>query len=47
MGWLTPRRMRVLTVTGFVVATLGSSVTLSGSTAPAQDRPALPAHVAR
>jgi hypothetical protein len=30
--WLTPRRMRVATVTLFTAAAIGSSVTISGST---------------
>ena len=47
MGWLTSHRLRVLTVTGFVVVMLGSSVTLSGSTGPAQGTPSHPAQVAR
>lgn len=47
LGWLTPQRLRMLTIAGFVVAMLGSSVTLSGSTAPSQGAPAPAAHVAR
>jgi hypothetical protein len=47
LGWLTPQRLRVLTIAGFVVAMLGSSVTLSGSTAPAHGAAAPAAHVAR
>ena len=47
MGWLTPRRLRALTVTGFVVAMLGSSVTLSSSTTTAQGKPATAAHASR
>jgi hypothetical protein len=31
LTWLTPRRMRIATVTLFIAATLGSSVVLSGS----------------
>jgi hypothetical protein len=34
MGWLTPKRLRIVTVALFVVATLVSSVGLSGSTKP-------------
>jgi hypothetical protein len=34
LTWLTPRRMRIATVTLFVVAGLISSVGLSGSTKP-------------
>jgi hypothetical protein len=47
LGWLTPQRLRVLTIAGFVVAMLGSSVTLSGSTAPAPAGGAPAAHIAR
>jgi hypothetical protein len=47
LGWLTPHRLRVLTVAGFVVAMLGSSVTLTGSTATAQHAPSQPAAVSR
>ena len=47
LGWLTPKRLRIMTITGFVVAMLGSSVTLSGSTAPVNAAPAPPAHAAR
>src|ERR1700710_3016172 len=47
LGWLTPQRLRVLTIAGFVVAMLGSSVTLSGSTAPANASAARTARVAR
>ena len=32
LGWLTPKRLRIVTITVFVVATLVSSVGLSGST---------------
>jgi hypothetical protein len=45
-SWLTPQRMRVATVGIFAAATLGSSVALSGSSAPdahpAQGGPAPP-----
>jgi hypothetical protein len=47
LAWLTPQRLRALTIAGFVVAVLASSVTLSGSTAPAAGEPAPAAHVAR
>lgn len=47
LGWLTPRRLRALTIAGFAAAMLGSSVTLSGSTVPAAGATAQPAHVAR
>jgi hypothetical protein len=47
LGWLTPKRLRMLTIAGFVVATLGSSVTLSGSTAPARGDAPHAAGVAR
>jgi hypothetical protein len=33
--WLTPQRMKAVTVGLFVVATIGSSATLGGSSAPA------------
>jgi hypothetical protein len=36
LGWLTPKRLRVATIALFVVATLVSSVGLSGSTKPQQ-----------
>ena len=43
--WMTPKRLRVVTVTLFTVALLGSSVTLNGSTRASQSRaPAHPAH---
>jgi hypothetical protein len=32
LGWLTPERLRIVTIALFVVATLVSSVGLSGST---------------
>jgi hypothetical protein len=32
MGWLTPKRLRIVTIALFVIATIGSSVGLSGST---------------
>jgi hypothetical protein len=47
LGWLTPQRLRALTVAGFVVTILGASVSLSGSTAPAKGASAQAAHVAR
>jgi hypothetical protein len=33
-SWLTPKRMQVATIGIFTAATLGSSVVLSGSSAP-------------
>jgi hypothetical protein len=46
LTWLTPRRMRAVTVAMFVAATLVSSVGLSGSSAPAAHaRPATSARV--
>jgi hypothetical protein len=47
LGWLSPQRLRMLTIAGFVVAMLGSSVTLSGSTAPAKDAAPTAASAAR
>ena len=44
VSWLTPQRMRVATVGIFAAATLGSSVALSGSSAP-DAHPAQPGHV--
>ena len=41
--WLTPKRMKVVTVAIFAAATIGSSATLSGSSTPvnpAQHAPA-------
>jgi len=35
-GWLTPRRMRSLTLAAMCAAALVSTVGISGSTAPAQ-----------
>jgi hypothetical protein len=35
-SWLTPQRMKVATVAIFSAAALGSSVTLGGSSTPAQ-----------
>jgi hypothetical protein len=43
MTWLTPRRMRIATVTLFAIAVLVSSVGLSGSSAH-RARPAQHAH---
>lgn len=49
-GWsfVTPQRLRRATIAAFVVATLVSTVGLSGSTKPAsaQAQHALPAHAA-
>jgi hypothetical protein len=42
MGWLTPRRMRALTLASMCAAALVSSVGLSGSTHPAQAAHAAP-----
>jgi hypothetical protein len=39
LTWLTPKRMRVATVTPFIAATGVSSIGLSGSTTPTADRP--------
>jgi hypothetical protein len=36
MGWLTPKRMRAMTLALFAVATLVASVGLSGSSRPPQ-----------
>ncbi len=38
MTWLTPKRMRTATVALFLVATIVSSVGLSGSTKPSPQR---------
>jgi hypothetical protein len=35
LGWLTPRRLRALTVAAMCAAGLFSTVTISGSSAPA------------
>jgi hypothetical protein len=40
--WMTPRRMKVATVSIFAAATIGSTVGLKGSTPPSH--PAPPAH---
>jgi hypothetical protein len=45
-GWLTPRRMRALTISAMVAATLVSTVGLSGSTPPAHAATHSAAHVA-
>lgn len=42
-GWLTPKRMRALTIAAMVAAGLVSTVGISGSTAPATHAKA-PAH---
>jgi hypothetical protein len=42
-GWLTPRRMRALTISAMCAATLVSTVGISGSTTPSA-RGAVPAH---
>jgi hypothetical protein len=42
-GWLTPRRMRALTISAMCAATLVSTVGISGSTAPSAHGVA-PAH---
>jgi hypothetical protein len=47
LTWLTPQRLRALTIAGFIVAVLASSVTLSGSTAPAAGASPSVAHTAR
>jgi hypothetical protein len=36
LTWLTPRRMKAITIALFAVATIVASVGLSGSTAPAR-----------
>jgi hypothetical protein len=46
LGWLTPRRMKAITIALFAAATLVASVGLSGSTAPANGvAPARPSTV--
>lgn len=48
-GWLTPKRIRALTITAMVAAGLVSTVGISGSSAPvahAAAHPAAAAHVA-
>jgi hypothetical protein len=46
MTWLTPKRMKVVTVGLFAAATIGSSATLGGSSTPAaSSHHAPPAHV--
>jgi hypothetical protein len=50
LTWLTPKRMKVATIALFTAATIGSSATLGGSSAPqhsAQHAPAQVVHVAR
>jgi hypothetical protein len=42
-GWLTPKRMRALTIAAMVAAGLVSTVGMSGSTAPASAQQAKPA----
>jgi hypothetical protein len=42
--WLTPRRLRALTVTAMVVAALVSTVGLSGSSTPPARATAAPVH---
>jgi len=44
LGWLTPRRMKAVTIALFAVATIVASIGLRGSTAPA--RGVSPAHAA-
>jgi hypothetical protein len=46
MAWLTPRRLRAVTITLAVLALLVSSVRFSGSSAPAQHPPAADASAA-
>ncbi len=46
LGWLTPRRMRMLTLAAMAAATLVSSVGLSGSTG-APVPPSASAHTSR
>ena len=45
-GWLTPRRLRVLTIAAMIAATLVSTVGFSGSSNPAP-APGSGAHLAR
>jgi hypothetical protein len=47
-GWtfLTPARLRRLTIAGFVAATLVSTIGLSGSSTPVHGATPPPAHVA-
>jgi hypothetical protein len=48
LGWLTPRRMRMLTILAMTAATLVSSVGFSGSTAaPASTGAPAHSHVTR
>jgi hypothetical protein len=42
LGWLTPRRMRALTITAMCAATLVSSVGFSGSTPAGSHAPSSP-----
>jgi hypothetical protein len=44
MGWLTPRRMRGLTIAAMCAAGLASTVGVSGSTPPPEHHAAHPAH---
>lgn len=44
LGWLTPRRLRTITVGAMIVAALVSSLGMSGST-PARHAPGRAAHV--
>lgn len=43
-GWLTPRRMRTLTVGAMIAATLVSTIGFTGSSMPTPTRGPLPAH---
>jgi hypothetical protein len=45
--WLTPRRLRAATIALFVAAFGVSSITLSGSTPPAQGHPVAAIHQSR
>jgi hypothetical protein len=46
-GWLTPKRMRALTLSAMIAAELVSSVGMSGSTTPPPHATAAPANHAR
>jgi hypothetical protein len=46
LGWLTPKRLRAATIALFVVATLVSSIGLSGSTPRAKAATPTAQHVA-
>jgi len=46
-GWLTPRRMRVLTISAMCAATLVSTIGFNGSTPPAAHAAAKPVPIHR